>query len=109
MQQLSCIVLDKDTFLKKLLSSFISKTEGVTELSDADLSKADVLFVDAALYEGDYMLGLNPATQVVVVSANNIFIKALFDKEIADFLPKSEITYDKFLESVSKVRNTLSA
>jgi len=97
-------VLDKDSFTKKLLRNFIQKTEGITEVSNGDLAEADVVFIDAALYDGDYLARIKQSAYIVVVSGNNSFISALFSKKISDFLPKSKMNYEMFAVSMARIK-----
>ncbi|MEP1033147.1 hypothetical protein [Ekhidna sp.] len=104
MKNLKCIVFDKDKFTKELMISFIAKTDGVITIKARDLKKADVIFVDADLFDGNYMTGLPANTKIVIVSSSQDYIHSLFKKEITDYFKKSELSLRRFEEAIKKIR-----
>ncbi len=108
MKNLKCTVLDQDKFTKELIVSFIKKTNGISLINSAETHKADVVFIDAALFDGDYLTGLKQNAKVVIISSNQKYIHSFFQNEIADYFSKSEIKYDRFMTSIEKVRTSNS-
>ena len=104
MKDLKCIVYDEDRFTKELILSFIEMTEGISSVSKTQINEADILFVDAALFDGDYMIGLKSNAKVVIISSSKQFIHSFFKNKIADYFDKSEISYHRFLVSLEKVK-----
>lgn len=99
---LICDVIDSDPFTKGLIISFIKKTAGLKLKSDEHLH-TDVLFADAAL-DGKEIVH-RPYTQLVVISANENFVKSFFQGDITDFLYKPELSYDRFKQTVKKIEH----
>lgn len=79
-------------------------TEGVSTVGNAQINEADIVFVDAALFKGDYMAGLKSNAKIVVISSNQKFIHSYFQNKIADYFDKTEINYNRFLASLEKIK-----
>ncbi len=109
MKDLKCVVYDEDRFSKELIISFIEKTKGVSNLEENAIDKADIVFVDAALFDGDYLTGLKSTAKVVIISSNQQFVHSFFQNEITDYFNKSDISYTRFLDSVEKVKKAIAA
>lgn len=104
MRELKCIVYDEDKFTKELISSFIEQTEGVSYIKSSDTGNADIVFIDSEFYGTEYTTAKDSNTRVIVISSDQKYVSSFFRNEIADYLPKSEITYARFLKAISKVK-----
>ena len=103
-RELKCIVYDEDKFTKELIYNFIEQTEGISNLKPSNTENADVVFIDSEFYGTEYTPAKNSNTRVIVISSNHKYVSSFFRNEIADYLPKSEITYTRFLKAISKVK-----
>ncbi|MFK7954381.1 MAG: hypothetical protein AB8B73_16130 [Ekhidna sp.] len=104
---MKCLVYDEDKFTRELVLGFIKKTDGLISISQQEASEADILFVDAAIYDGDYRLGLQKDTKIVIVSSNKQYIHSFFQNEIEDYLMKSELSLERFEMSIRKIRGII--
>lgn len=97
---------DEDKFTKELISNFIDQTEGITNIQPTDSDHADVVFIDTEFYGSTFKLDRVSNQQVIVISSDPKHIRSIFQNEIADYLNKSEITYNRFLKAIEKVTAT---
>ncbi|WP_370087482.1 hypothetical protein [Ekhidna sp.] len=102
-RDLKCVVYDEDKFTKELICNFIDQTEGISNMKPSDTDQADVVFIDTEFYGSAFKLDKSPNQQVIVISSNPKYLRSFFQKEIADYLQKSEITYARFLKAIEKV------
>lgn len=109
MNDLTCTIKDPDNFSNSLLVQYIDQTPGITivEMTEEVRTSVDIIFVDADQSEANVPIEIVPSAQVIVVSSNKKHIHSLFRDQIADFVPKSELTYARFLESVKKSKKRM--
>ena len=111
MRELRCGVRDSDIFSSELIAAFIERTQGVSFQEHTNLrnfDKLDVLFVDADLSEDGISSLIDSGPELVIISSNSKYIHRLFKNQIADYLFKPELSYDRFLESISLLRKRIS-
>ena len=120
---IKCFVVDDESHNIRLLSGYIEKTPGLelvgaeenplVALDTITSSKVvpDIVFVDVDMPEltGLDLAGLiNRHTEVVFATAYPDYALQAFEKNAIDYLVKP-ISYERFLQSVSKVRLRISA
>lgn len=105
MRELFCEVIDNDRFSKELLTDFINKTPGVS-LKNSSSEMSDVIFADIEFDESDISLKKSNA-QLVIISSDKKYINSFFKNQVADYLHKPDLSYDRFLKSIEKVRNKI--
>lgn len=120
---IKCFVVDDEAHNIRLLSDYIQKTPGL-ELVGAEenpldalhaitsgMATPDLVFVDVDMPEltGVDLAGLlNRHTEIVFATAYPDYALQAFEKNAIDYLVKP-ISYERFLQSVSKVRSRISA
>lgn len=117
---LRCMIVDDDSISRKVLESFISKTDSLelvrsidSPLEAANLlrkEKVDLLFLDVEMPE---MTGLeliqtlhDQRPEVVLVSAKEKYALDAFEFDVTDYLVKP-VTQVRFLKAVNKVKDNL--
>ncbi|RDV13371.1 DNA-binding response regulator [Pontibacter diazotrophicus] len=120
---IKCFVVDDEAHNIRLLSDYIEKTPGLELVGAAEnplealhaitsgTVTPDLVFVDVDMPElsGVDLAGLlNRHTEIVFATAYPDYALQAFEKNALDYLVKP-ISYERFLQSVSKVRLRISA
>lgn len=106
-KELLCEVQDQDRFSRELITEFIKKTSDVS-LKNGSSGHADIIFIDED--ENGTELAIEESrSQLVVVSSNDKYVNSVFKNQIADYLYKPHLSYDRFLLSIEKVRKRLNS
>ena len=112
---MNCIIVDDDSFLRKIIEDFVRKTETLNllhSLSNAlDAIKVmntnetiDLIFLDIEMPEMtgiDFLQSLSSFPQIIIVSSKEKYAINAFEYDVTDYLLKP-FTYSRFLKAVNK-------
>ena len=112
---MNCIIIDDDSFVRKIIEDFVKKTESLTLLHS--LSNAveainvlntneniDLIFLDIEMPEMsgiDFLNALSTLPQVIIVSSKDKYAINAFEYDVTDYLLKP-FAYGRFCKAVSK-------
>jgi len=112
---MNCIIIDDDSFVRKITEDFVNKTESLTLLRS--LSNAvdainvlgmnenvDLIFLDIEMPEMtgiDFLDALNTVPQVIIISSKEKYAINAFEYDVTDYLLKP-FTYSRFCKAVNK-------
>ncbi|MFY0599013.1 MAG: hypothetical protein JXR03_05040 [Cyclobacteriaceae bacterium] len=102
MKKLFCEVYDNDRFSKELILEFINKTEGIA-VKNGSPEPADIIFADLDSNEPNMSFD-RLQSQLIIISSDKKHIHSLFQDKITDYLHKPDLSYERFLVSIDKVR-----
>ena len=113
---MNCIIIDDDSFVRKITEDFVKKNESLTLLHS--LSSAveannvlnsneniDLIFLDIEMPEMtgiDFLNSLSSLPQVIIVSSKEKYALDAFEYDVTDYLLKP-FTYSRFCKAVNKV------
>ena len=113
---MNCIIVDDDSFVRKITEDFVKKTESLTLLHS--LSSAvdainvlnaneniDLIFLDIEMPEMtgiDFLNSLSTFPQVIIISSKEKYAIDAFEYDVTDYLLKP-FAYSRFCKAVTKV------
>ena len=113
--KLNCIIVDDDSFVRKIVEDFVDKTESLTLLHS--LSSAveainvlnsneniDLVFLDIEMpgMTGiDFLNALSTLPQIIIVSSKEKYAIHAFEYDVTDYVLKP-FTYSRFSKAVQK-------
>ncbi len=112
---MNCIIIDDDSFVRKITEDFVKKTESLTLLHS--LSSAveainvlnsneniDLIFLDIEMPEMsgiDFLNALSNLPQIIIISSKDKYAVNAFEYDVTDYLLKP-FTYSRFCKAVNK-------
>ena len=112
---MNCIVIDDDSFARKLIDEYIRRTkplvllhslssamEAIDVLSSNEI--VDLIFLDIEMpgMSGiDFLNSLSTLPQIIIISAKEKYAVNAFDYDITDYLLKP-VPYNRFIKAVNK-------
>ena len=112
---MNCIIVDDDSFIRKITEDFVSKTESLTLLHS--LSSAmeavnvlnsnevvDLIFLDIEMPEMtglEFLSSLTTFPQIIIISSKEQYAINAFEYDVTDYLLKP-FTYSRFSKAVNK-------
>ena len=112
---MNCIIVDDDSFVRKITEEFVRKTESLTLLHS--LSSAieainvlnmneniDLIFLDIEMPEMtgiDFLNALSTLPQVIIISSKDKYAIHAFEYDVTDYLLKPFL-YSRFCKAVNK-------
>ncbi|MDR0713931.1 MAG: LytTR family DNA-binding domain-containing protein [Bacteroidales bacterium] len=118
---IKCIIIDDDSFVRKLIEFFISKTMSLHLLHSLDNAvdavnilqshePIDLIFLDIEMpgMNGlDLLNTLEKPPQIIIISSKEKYAVKAFDYDVIDYLLKP-FTFVRFLKAVEKVEEKLA-
>ena len=112
---MNCIIIDDDSFVRKITEDFVNKTESLTlvgSLSGAvdavnvlsSNEDIDLIFLDIEMPEMtgiDFLNALNSLPQVIIISSKDKYAINAFEYDVTDYLLKP-FNYSRFCKAVNK-------
>jgi len=112
---MNCIIVDDDSFVRKITEDFVKKTESLTlmySLSNAvdainvlgSNENVDLIFLDIEMPEMtgiDFLNALNILPQIIIISSKEKYAIEAFEYDVTDYLLKP-FTYSRFCKAVNK-------
>ena len=112
---MNCIIVDDDSFVRKITEDFVKKTESLTllhSLSNAvdainilgSNENVDLIFLDIEMPEMtgiDFLNALNILPQIIIISSKEKYAIDAFEYDVTDYLLKP-FTYSRFCKAVNK-------
>ena len=112
---MNCIIVDDDSFIRKITEDFVKKTESLTllhSLSNAvdainilsSNENVDLIFLDIEMPEMtgiDFLNALNILPQIIIISSKEKYAINAFDFDVTDYLLKP-FSYSRFCKAVNK-------
>jgi len=112
---MNCIIIDDDSFLRKIIEDFVKKTESLTLISsfsgaiDAmnmleSNENIDLIFLDIEMPEMtgiDLLNALITLPQIIIISSKEKYAINAFEYDVTDYLLKP-FTYSRFCKAVNK-------
>ena len=113
---MNCIIVDDDSFIRKITEDFVRKTESLTllhSLSSAmeainvlnSSESIDLIFLDIEMPEMtgiEFLCSLTKLPQIVIISSKESYAINAFEFDVTDYLLKP-FTYSRFCKAVNKV------
>jgi DNA-binding LytR/AlgR family response regulator len=112
---MNCIIIDDDSFVRKITEDFVKKTESLTLLHS--LSSAveainvlnsneniDLIFLDIEMPEMtgiDFLNSLSTLPQIIIISSKDKYAIDAFEYDVTDYLLKP-FAYSRFSKAVNK-------
>jgi len=112
---MNCIIVDDDSFVRKIIEDFVRKTESLTLLHS--LSSAveainvlnsneniDLIFLDIEMPEMtgiEFLNAMSALPQIIIVSSKDKYAINAFDYDVTDYLLKP-FDYGRFCKAVGK-------
>jgi len=112
---MNCIIVDDDSFVRKITEEFVKKTESLTLLYS--LSSAveainvlnsnvniDLIFLDIEMPEMtgiDFLNALSTLPQIIIISSKEKYAIHAFEYDVTDYLLKPFV-YSRFCKAVNK-------
>jgi len=112
---MNCIIVDDDSFVRKITEEFVKKTESLTLLHS--LSSAieainvlnaneaiDLIFLDIEMPEMtgiDFLDALSTLPQIIIISSKDKYAIHAFEYDVTDYLLKPFV-YSRFCKAVNK-------
>ncbi|MDR1865239.1 MAG: LytTR family DNA-binding domain-containing protein [Bacteroidales bacterium] len=114
---MNCIIIDDDSFVRKITEDFIKQTEGLQLLCSfsnaVDAIKVlninnsiDLILLDIEMPEMsgiDFLNALTQLPQIIIISSKEKYAINAFDYDVTDYLLKP-FTYTRFRKAIDKVR-----
>ena len=113
---MNCIIIDDDSFVRKITEDFVKKTESLTLLHS--LSSAveainvlnaneniELIFLDIEMPEMtgiDFLNSLSTLPQIIIISSKEKYAIDAFEYDVTDYLLKP-FAYSRFCNAVNKV------
>jgi len=112
---MNCIIIDDDSFVRKITEDFVKKTESLTllySLSNAvdainvlgSNENVDLIFLDIEMPEMsgiDFLNASNTLPQIIIISLKEKYAIEAFEYDVTDYLLKP-FTYSRFCKAVNK-------
>ena len=112
---MNCIIVDDDSFVRKITEEFVKKTDSLTllhSLSSAvdainvlnSNANIDLIFLDIEMPEMtgiDFLNALTTLPQVIIISSKDKYAIHAFEYDVTDYLLKP-FAYSRFYKAVSK-------
>lgn len=112
---MNCIIIDDDQLSRKILESFVEKTEFLKLLnsyssaidalnSSTKSEEIDLIFLDIEMPEMtgiEFLKSFKKTPQIIIVSAQEKYALDAFDYDVTDYLLKP-VTYGRFYKAVEK-------
>ena len=112
---MNCIIIDDDSFVRKITEDFVKKTESLTLISSfsnaVDAMKMlgsnesiDLIFLDIEMPEMtgiDFLNALITLPQIIIISSKEKYAINAFEYDVTDYLLKP-FTYIRFCKAVNK-------
>jgi len=112
---MNCIIVDDDSFVRKITEDFVKKTESLTlmhSLSNAvdainvlgSNENVDLIFLDIEMPEMtgiDFLNALNILPQIIIISSKEKYAIDAFEYDVTDYLLKP-FSYSRFCKAVNK-------
>ena len=112
---MNCIIIDDDSFVRKITEDFVKKTESLSllySLSNAvdainvlgSNESVDLIFLDIEMPEMtgiDFLNALNILPQIIIISSKEKYAIDAFEYDVTDYLLKP-FTYSRFCKAVNK-------
>ena len=112
---MNCIIIDDDSFVRKITEDFVNKTESLTlihSLSSAveainvlgSNENIDLIFLDIEMPEMtgiDFLNALVTLPQIIIISSKEKYAINAFEYDVTDYLLKP-FTYSRFCKAVNK-------
>ncbi len=114
---MNCIIIDDDSFVRKITEDFVKKTESLTllhSLSSAveainvlnSNANIELIFLDIEMPEMsgiDFLNALNNLPQIIIISSKDKYAIDAFEYDVTDYLLKP-FTYSRFCKAVNKAQ-----
>jgi len=114
---MNCIIVDDDSFIRKITEDFVRKTESLNLLHS--LSSAmeavnvlntnesiDLIFLDIEMPEMtgiEFLYSLTTLPQIIIISSKEQYAINAFEFDVTDYLLKP-FTYSRFCKAVNKAK-----
>jgi len=112
---MNCIIIDDDSFVRKITEDFVRKTESLNllySLSSAveavnvlnQNESIDLIFLDIEMPEMtgiDFLNSLKTLPQIIIISSKENYALAAFEYDVTDYLLKP-FDYGRFCKAVQK-------
>ena len=112
---MNCIIVDDDSFIRKITEDFVKKTESLKllhSLSNAvdainvlsSNENVDLIFLDIEMPEMtgiDFLNALNILPQIIIISSKEKYAINAFEYDVTDYLLKP-FSYSRFSKAVGK-------
>ncbi|MDR2916850.1 MAG: LytTR family DNA-binding domain-containing protein [Tannerella sp.] len=112
---MNCIIIDDDSFVRKITEDFVKKTESLTllhSLSSAveainvlnSSENIDLIFLDIEMPEMsgiDFLNALGSLPQIIIISSKDKYAIDAFEYDVTDYLLKPFV-YSRFCRAVNK-------
>ncbi len=114
---MNCIIVDDDSFVRKITEDFVKKTESLHllySLSSAvdainvlnNNENIDLIFLDIEMPEMsgiDFLNALSSLPQIIIISSKDKYAIDAFEYDVTDYLLKP-FTYSRFCKAVNKAQ-----
>ena len=115
---MNCVIIDDDKLSRKLIESFIEKTEFLKHVasfsnaveainSDKIKESIDLIFLDVEMPEMtgvEFLQSLQSKPQIIFISSQEKYALQAFEYDVTDYLLKP-ITYSRFYKAVNKANS----
>ena len=113
---MNCIIIDDDSFIRKIIEEFIKKTESLSllcslpsaveaiNLLGTNGGDVDLIFLDIEMPEMtgiDFLNSLSSLPQIIIISSKEKYAVNAFEYDVTDYLLKP-VTYSRFCKAVNK-------
>ncbi len=112
---MNCIIIDDDSFVRKITEDFVKKTESLTllySLSSAveainvlnSNENIELIFLDIEMPEMsgiDFLNALSTLPQIIIISSKDKYAIDAFEYDVTDYLLKP-FAYSRFCKAVNK-------
>ena len=112
---MNCIIVDDDSFVRKITEDFVNKTESLTLLHSLSSAmeavnvlnsgeQIELIFLDIEMPEMtgiEFLCSLTTLPQIVIISSKESYAINAFEFDVTDYLLKP-FTYSRFCKAVNK-------
>ncbi len=114
---MNCIIIDDDSFVRKITEDFVKKTESLKLLHSLSSAvdainvlnsneRIDLIFLDIEMPEMsgiDFLNALGSLPQIIIISSKDKYAINAFEYDVTDYLLKP-FTYSRFCKAVNKAQ-----